>query len=168
MRVSSGPFWAFFLSLACLYLSACRDDSILSRTQRGPEALIERARLLGEEGNPAKARELLLPLAAVSQPDLRVLRLLSRLARDEGDHHEALLWLDMADSAALELSLLCMDRSRLLWQLRGGRDALVDIELSLSLLERLPEGEGRRKDRLGALRSVALALRSGISGALGD
>jgi hypothetical protein len=88
------------------------------------------------------------------------------MARGEGNAHEALVWLDRADPAVLELSLLCMDRSRILWELEGGPLALEDIGLSLALLERIASRADPSWQQLGALRDMALALESAYSGGL--
>lgn len=158
------------VSLTCLLLllfaSACTAEDSRSVTggSEGIKRQIDEADLQWQAGDMEAARSLLFPLVKGPMPQLRALRLLSRMARGEGDVHEALVWLERADVAALELSLLCMDRSRLLWELDGGPMALEDIRLSIELLERVARTADPGWQELGALRDMALALESAYCG----
>lgn len=165
----SGPFGFFcILVLSCLVACTPADPLEAAGGNQGLRRRMDRADALWQAGDSAAARSLLLPLVQGPLPQLRALRLLSRMARGEGNAHEALVWLDRADSAVLELCLLCMDRSRLVWELDGGPMALEDIGLSLKLLERVASGSDPTWEHLGALRDMARILESAYREGMGE
>ena len=124
---------AILLRAKALYFSNNGDEAekLLRRTlRRNPgsaEASLFLARILREQGKNEEARSISESLLRDNPQDIRILRLASDLAAQDGDLESAAALLDRAVEASAESALVFVDRARIRWSTGNGSGALEDL-----------------------------------------
>ena len=98
------------------------------------EAKLYLARILREQGEGDKARQMANDLLADNPRDIRLLRLAASIAMDQGSPAEASAFLDQAAEMTADGALVLLDRARLRWIAGNGAEALEDLARARAML----------------------------------